>query len=193
MNWASHVKYICNKISKGIGIIGKAKKYLDKRCLKFLYNSFVLPYLTYCIEVWGKAKSVHIKPLITIQKKIVRILDSASYLAHSSPIFNKLDILTVKQIYVYRTGIFMFKIINSLVPTVFRNVFNFNTSIHSYETRSSKLLHVSHAGKDTSQQNLRFAGVSVWNNISSKIDCNVKISVFKENIRHFVKSVNQFA
>ena len=40
-----------NKVSKGLGIIFKARPVLDQKCL--LYNSFVYPYLIYCIEIWG--------------------------------------------------------------------------------------------------------------------------------------------
>ena len=42
-----HTKYICNKISKSIGIIHRLKAFLPTRCLFSLYHSFIYPYLTY--------------------------------------------------------------------------------------------------------------------------------------------------
>ena len=47
-------------ISRGIGIIIKARKYLNRKSLLDLYHAFVYPYLTYCIEVWGNLSSVHL-------------------------------------------------------------------------------------------------------------------------------------
>ena len=42
------------KIAKGIGVIIKARKLFDKVTLLSLYNSLILPYLSYCIHIWGK-------------------------------------------------------------------------------------------------------------------------------------------
>ena len=50
-NWIEHITYIKNKISKAIGIMYKARQYLNKSSLVNLYYSYVYPYLTYCIKV----------------------------------------------------------------------------------------------------------------------------------------------
>ena len=54
LNWHAHCEYICGKMSKGIGIIIKARKVFNEATLLSLYNSLILPYLSYCIHVWGK-------------------------------------------------------------------------------------------------------------------------------------------
>ena len=74
LKWTHHISYIKNKISKGMGIILKARKVLKKKVLLQLYHSFVTPYLIYCLEIWGNASDIHLQPLITTQKKIVRII-----------------------------------------------------------------------------------------------------------------------
>ena len=51
LSWACHINYISKKVSKGIGILYKARKYLPKSCLVTLYYSFIYPYLNYCLEV----------------------------------------------------------------------------------------------------------------------------------------------
>ena len=50
-NWIEHITYIKNKISKAIGIMYKARQYLNKSSLVNLYYSYVYPYLTYCIKI----------------------------------------------------------------------------------------------------------------------------------------------
>ena len=54
LSWQPHIAYISKKISKGIGILCKARKYLPQKCLITLYYSFIYPYMNYCLEVWGK-------------------------------------------------------------------------------------------------------------------------------------------
>ena len=57
------------KFSKGMGIIIKSRKYLNKKSLLDLCHAFVYPYLTYCIEVWGNMSNVHLDALVKIPKK----------------------------------------------------------------------------------------------------------------------------
>ena len=51
LKWIHHISYIKNKISKGMGIILKARKVLKMKALLQLYHSFVIPYLIYCVEI----------------------------------------------------------------------------------------------------------------------------------------------
>ena len=98
-NWASHVKTISCKLARGIGILCKAIKVLKSSTLLTLYNSFLLPYICYCIEVWASACDKYISSLFEIQKRAIRIVNSSSYLAHTSPIFEKNDIVNIYKIY----------------------------------------------------------------------------------------------
>ena len=65
VNWIPHITYVKNKISKGIGIMFKARDYLNKN----LYHIYIFPYLIYCIEVWGNASHCHLLSLFLTQKK----------------------------------------------------------------------------------------------------------------------------
>ena len=49
LKWIHHISYNKNKISKGMGIILKARKVLKRKVLLQLYHSFVIPYLIYCV------------------------------------------------------------------------------------------------------------------------------------------------
>ena len=46
LTFERHIVYTKNKISKGLGIITKARKYLNRETLLKLYNASVFPYLT---------------------------------------------------------------------------------------------------------------------------------------------------
>ena len=54
LSWKEHIKYIENKIAKNIGLLYKAKQYLDKKCLKSLYFSYIHPYLNYANIAWAR-------------------------------------------------------------------------------------------------------------------------------------------
>ena len=68
LNWIDHIAYIKNKISKGIGIMYRARHFLNKSSLIGLYYSYMYPYFTYCLETWGCASKTQLNPLFLLQK-----------------------------------------------------------------------------------------------------------------------------
>ena len=63
--WKKHIDYIVAKLSRGIGLISKARKLLNADALLTLYYSFLHPYLCYCNHVW---RSTYLQKLIVLQK-----------------------------------------------------------------------------------------------------------------------------
>ena len=48
--WKEHIKYIESKIAKNIGLLFKAKPYIDRHSLRSLYHSYIHSYINY--EHW---------------------------------------------------------------------------------------------------------------------------------------------
>ena len=71
MSWIhiQHIAYVKNKVVKEIGIMFKARTYLNRRSLINLYNAYIYPYLIYCVESWGNAPKCHLDQLYILQKK----------------------------------------------------------------------------------------------------------------------------
>ena len=74
LNWIEHISYVKSKMSKGIGIMYKARQFLTKNALFMLYHAYIYPYMTYCIEVWGCASQTQLNCLLLLQKKFIRIM-----------------------------------------------------------------------------------------------------------------------
>ena len=82
LTWSAHIQYTGRNISKGIGVMAKARKVFEQNTLLSFYNSLILPYLNYCIHVWGKAYNTHLNHLITMQNKAVRLIAGATCTQH---------------------------------------------------------------------------------------------------------------
>ena len=116
LKWNDHITYVKSKISKTIGLFYKMRQYLGRKALVNLYYSLVFPYLIYCNEIWGNASSVHLDPIIKIQKRFVRIITYSDYLSSSEPIFQTLNILNFRKLVVQRISLLMFKILSLMFP-----------------------------------------------------------------------------
>ena len=53
LTWKDHINYVAAKVSRAIGMIAKAKKYLRQEAILTLSYSFVYPYLIYWNHIWG--------------------------------------------------------------------------------------------------------------------------------------------
>lgn len=68
MSFGVHVRNICAKLSKSVGIFYKLRDCVPEHVLVKLYYSFVYPYLIYCNAIWGAASNIHINQLTLIKK-----------------------------------------------------------------------------------------------------------------------------
>ena len=111
-----HIAYVSGKIARGIGMIIKARQYLNKQGLISLYYSFIHPYLTCCNHIWGSTYKTSLKRLTTLQNKAVKIIAHARWRASCGPIYKHLNIMKLAHINTYLIGRFMFRISIGKVP-----------------------------------------------------------------------------
>ena len=185
LRWTDHVLYIKNKLSKGIGIICKAKRVLSIDTLLTLYNCFIYPYVVYCIEVWGAVSMKYLMSILRLQKRVVRIIISAPVRTESFKMFNYLKILSVFDVYIFWLSMFAFKYENDLLAECFTGFFIKNNEIHSYETRQAEKMHVPKYNKTVAQKIVRYRCVKVWNYVSTIMSTQCSIISFKSNLKSF--------
>ena len=101
LKFSDHINNICSKVSKSIGVMYKLKHVVRASTLKSLYYALIFPYLNYCVVIWGAAYDNHLEPLFLLQKKAIRIINKAPYLAHTNPLFLSNKILKLKDLFKY--------------------------------------------------------------------------------------------
>ena len=74
------------------------------------------------------------------KNRAVRIINSSSYLAHTSPIFEKIAILKIYKIYKLKVAILMFKIEKHIVPSDISEMFVKNSAAHRLHTLPDRVI-----------------------------------------------------
>ena len=172
LNWHAHCVYICSKLSKGVGIIIKTRKLFDEATLLSLYNSLILPYVSYCIHVWGRAYDTHLRHVLVLQNKAVRVIAGVTPRTNADPFYLELDILPVRKIFVYTIRIFMYitwmECFQNYTWIYLRLPAIFITMIHG--KRWIKKMLVTFKSTSRGQQSITYIGPHVWSFILSKIN-----------------------
>ena len=74
----------------------------------------IFPYLQYCITTWGSFSRSNLTPLVSLQKRIIRIISSADYRAHSKLLFLQLQVLNLEDIFFVKVAkVYAFTVIKS--------------------------------------------------------------------------------
>ncbi len=129
--WKPHINYIKTKISKSIAVLYKVKDFLNQASLYTLYCSFILPYISYCVEVWGNTYKTNTKPIFILQKRAIRIVNKTTYRETTNPLFIKLKALKFNDLVDFKTAQIMYKAKNKLLPSSIQELFKFQENRYS--------------------------------------------------------------
>ena len=131
-------------MSRCIGIMCKVRHFVTRKMLKNIYYSLLYPHLVYAIEVWGSACATEINKILVLQKRALRIITYNDRLPSvpgplrpSTPLFHKMDISKIYDVFQLQLAKFIFNCIHLNVPSIFHNWFKLNYTVHNYNTRST--------------------------------------------------------
>ena len=151
-----------------------------------LYNAFILPHITYGLEVWGAAQKTFVNRILMLQKKITRIICFKPYNFHTVLLFHDLKIIDVFKLYRLMIATFVHDLINDKLPHSFTDYFTHVS--HSYETRAKGNCNINLIDIRTNlgRQTVSFSGAQIWNMLPIELR-NVKSrkkfrKLFNENL-----------
>lgn len=121
--WKPHIEYIKRKLSKSVAVLHKVKDLLNKKCLHILYSSLVLPYMSYCVEVWGNAYKTNMDPINKLQKKAIRIINKVGYRESTNQLFIGSVTLKFFDIVYLKTLEVLFRVVNNSLPVCIQTFF----------------------------------------------------------------------
>ena len=183
-----HCEYLKSKLSRVLGIL-KYLRFLPRRILLLLYNTLAYPLFLYGILIWGSAATYHIQPLSIIQKKMIRVITSSDWLAHTSPLFKKLNVLKLNDVYLNTLAVFMFKILNlDHMPHIKVNILSNNVK-HVISLRSDSI-RLPFYTKSICHKSVLYAGPKLWNRLAINLKNIKTLHSFKKNLKMYY--VNEY-
>jgi len=188
LSWSPHIMLVCNKISKNIGIIAKARHLLKQNEVCLLYRALVEPYLSYCCMIWASdVKSLYLDKILKIQKKYCRLITFSHFQAHAAPLFDLLKIPTIYNIYKYQVLFYMYKNQHgTLLNPHF--VFKSNAEHHAHFTRLSNNLTVVYCRTKLYQDTVAHRGPKLWNALPASIKI-LPVASFKRYLKSRLNSI----
>ena len=136
LTWKKHIQLIENKVSKNVGILYKASKLINSKCLRSIYFCFIHSYINFANIAWASTNKTNLKKLFGKQKQAAPIIFNQDRFTHARPLLKTLNALNVYQINLLQVLLFMHKIKTNSSPRIFLH--QFQTINQKYATRYSR-------------------------------------------------------
>ena len=190
LSWRFHIDSISRKIAKSIGILYRARHYLNLDSLKNLYYSFIYSHISYGTLIWGSNYKSKLLPIHLLQKRALRAITFTDRRTPSRPLFQRLDVLNIFEIVKLQLSELAYKHNTNQLPEVFYNYFRDISTIHNYETRSktNKNLFLPRVDLNYGQFGVKYAAVKTWNESPNEIRASKSTKVFRKKYKDFLLS-----
>ncbi len=104
LTWVDHLMSCKSKLASSLYALNSVRSHFSRQCLFMLYNSLVLPHLSYGILLWGSASQSLVNKISIMPKTAIRSVTRSNYNAHTDPLFAELKSLKLCDIYDYTLG-----------------------------------------------------------------------------------------
>ena len=135
LTWKNHIDAISKTISRNIGLLGKLKHCVPGYMLYSLYCTLILPYVNYCILIWGNTMCTY-KTFVKLQKWAIRTISLEHCRSHTGPLLKTTtttttttttnNVLNVFDTFKLELGVFMQKHQTNSLPQGFIQIILLN-------------------------------------------------------------------
>nr|CAH7764471.1 unnamed protein product [Callosobruchus chinensis] len=174
LTWASHVDYLCAKLSSQIFALRQLKSCVDNSTLRTVYYSLIHSNILYGIVLWGNSSCSN--KVFVMQKYAIRILVDAHRRTSCKTIFVSMRILTLASIYIFE-----------LLVYIKTNLTDFRSLSHSHEynTRNGLTLEVPAHRLSKTESSPNYMSIKLYNKLPEKIK-QMDLRNYKNNIKELL-------
>lgn len=184
LTFQQHITSLSRKMSYGLSVLLRVRHFLNQPLLLNLYYAFINSHLNYCITTWGTTYKTHLQPLLTLQKRALRIITFSSFQRPSAELFNSLHILNITQLQQYNTLLLIYNIINNLI------ILETFVPLVAQGTRSSNTgnLLLPKINTNYGKHTLQFNGAQLWNSLPTPLKALKSLPTFKKHLKSHLLS-----
>ena len=141
LKWGEQIGKVKSKVSRLLGILGRAGAVLGGKLVHMLYNALVLPHLQYCLLLWGDFSEGRNKTLgeslMRCQKRYLGLIAERRGRYHADPLFAQFKILKIDDLYRQQLRVHAWQYMKGILPSNQAAMLNKVSEVHQHNTRSS--------------------------------------------------------
>ena len=172
LKWKKQVSDLISKLSKRLVGLLKLKYVVPFHMRKAITEGIFNSVLVYCLPLFGGMEIGDLKVLQVMQNKAARIVTHSQPRVERSPMYDRLQWLTVNQLIVYHSILNVFKLRNNMEPKHL-------AGIMCQDSRNKRIL-IPNLDLTLAQKSFTLRAAENWNKMPLHLRSNLKIGAFKK-------------
>ena len=186
LKWDSQIKNIQGKVSRALGLLKYAKRYVPLGMLNSMYKGIVEPHFNHCCSVWGSCGTTRLNKLQRLQNRATRIVTDSDFDTSAAPLIQDLGWPTIEQLIHRETSTITYKCLNQLAPAYLSGCFSKLSDSHTRVLRNSGTDVQPRMRTSNGQKCFAYRGAKVWNDLDSETKLACNIQCFKSRLKNYM-------
>lgn len=190
LTWKAHMLTLRKKLATALFFLKKIRPKVNTQTALMYYDATVHSHLNYCCTIWGNACITHMKPIISLQKRCLKLCLNLKSNTKSCEIYTLTGKMKVTDICKAQTAKIIFKFFRhqDLLPNHITNTFQTNAQIHQYKTRQCSNLGLFNppCNINIRKSVLRIYGPTLWNSIPDEIKNSSSLKIFNKAYKKYL-------
>ena len=114
------------------------------------------------------------------------IITKSQYTSHTDPLFSKLKLLKLRDLYKHQLGIFMYKSINGQLPDNLTSMLKRTENVHNHNLRNCNGYYIQNIRTNNRKFTINYCGPVLWNTLPQQLRKLRTIKQFKNKLKELL-------
>ena len=180
INFSKHMGEVCTKAGRKVGVLTRLRNMIPCSAKLNIYNSSILPLLTYCHAAWHFCKASDTRKIERVQERALRAIYRTKNEDYET-LLKRARLPTLKNRRLQDIEIYMYKVKNQLAPRSVEDIFTEEQSC--YSLRNSDFATPRFNTTSYGKHSLRYLGPVIWSKLNSNDRKSPTLKSFKTKLR----------
>lgn len=185
----THVQNVAMKLRRKTGFLSRIARHISPWARLIVYKTIVSPHLDYCCTLLWDIRKTDLQIFQRIQNRCMRVILRCNKYNSIRSMLETLQLLSVEQRIALAVLLFIFKIVNGLMPRYLDKKVDYGKNIHDHDTRTCTLnLTIDRKKKTRTQKSLFYSGYQMYNRLSIDTKLETRFLAYKYKCIGFIKA-----
>lgn len=187
LNLNEQIDTMTKNIASKTNFLYRISKKLTLNTKKMIYNSIILPHFDFCSTLYMGHTQAQLKQLQKLQNRSLRIILNCEFGTETKIMLDSLNMMSVKQRWLFNAMMFIFKIKNNLLPKYLTEKLKYNHEIHNVNTRNKCEIRLPHVKSKLARSTIFYSGVKFFNSLPPVLRNERNINKFKTSLKKYIR------
>ena len=183
------VKHVCKKVKPNLNCFRHIRRDLSCKTAQLYMHAMIFSHLSYSITTWSQASQTILKPITSIYKQAIKIMDQKPMRWHHCGIIRKHNLFTFDNFVTYSNINLVFKCLHNHVSPLFsRLVGRRQNSGRATRASTNGDCIVPKCKNSFGQSAFSVKGANLWNSLPTELKLESDGNVFNKGLKLWLKS-----